>query len=136
MLRIRLARRGAVHRPFYRVVVNDSALTPDSRNVEEIGYYDPRQSPPVLELDVEKAEGWIKKGAIPSPRVRAFIKKVKARPQAPEAARREAAPAEAGGKAPAESAGPPEGTAAPGSEDVDPAEKDVPKEREQQEQPS
>ena len=77
MLRIRLARRGATHRPFYRVVVNDSRRTPEARNVEEIGYYDPRQDPAVLKLDVEKAEKWISKGAIPSPRVRAFIKKAR-----------------------------------------------------------
>ena len=77
MLRIRLARRGSIHRPFYRVVVNDSALTPDARNVEEIGFYDPRQNPTVLKLDVAKAEGWIKKGAVPSPRVKSFIKRAK-----------------------------------------------------------
>ena len=77
MLRIRLARRGATHRPFYRVVVNDSALTPDARNVEELGFYDPRQNPAVLKLDVAKAEEWIKKGAVPSPRVKSFIKQAK-----------------------------------------------------------
>lgn len=108
MLKIRLARRGAVHRPFYRVVVNNSTLTPDARNVEEIGIYDPRQSPAVLMLDVEKAEGWIKKGAIPSPRVKAFIKRVKTKGQSPArsaAPRTETAPA---GEAPAEAPAPAE----------------------------
>ena len=83
MLKIRLARRGSTHRPFYRVVVNDSSRTPDSRNVAELGYYDPRKEPPVLDLDVEKAEEWIRKGARPSPRVRAFIKKAKAKTKSP-----------------------------------------------------
>ncbi|HXI03374.1 MAG TPA: 30S ribosomal protein S16 [Candidatus Saccharimonadales bacterium] len=81
MLRIRLARRGATHRPFYRVVVNDSRSTPDARNVAELGFYDPRKSPAVLELDVEKTEDWIRKGAVPSPRVRAFLKQARTRPQ-------------------------------------------------------
>jgi small subunit ribosomal protein S16 len=79
VLKIRLARRGSTHRPFYRVVVNDSSMTPDARNVEELGYYDPRKDPAVFELNVEKAEEWIRKGAVPSPRVRAFIKKAKAK---------------------------------------------------------
>lgn len=78
MLRIRLARRGAVHRPFYRVVVNDSARTPDARNVEELGFYDPRQTPPAQRLDVAKTEEWIRKGAVPSPRILTMLKKAKA----------------------------------------------------------
>ncbi len=78
MLRIRLARRGAVHRPFFRVVVNDSARTPDSSNVAELGFYDPRKTPPVLKLDVQRTEEWIRKGAVPSPRIRSMLKKAKA----------------------------------------------------------
>lgn len=77
MLRIRLARRGATHRPFYRVVVNDSLRSPGARSVDELGYYDPTKKPAVLKLDVAKAEEWIRKGAVPSPRVNAFIKKAR-----------------------------------------------------------
>jgi small subunit ribosomal protein S16 len=77
VLRIRLARRGAVHRPFYRVVVNDSARTPAARNVEELGFYDPRKTPPVLRLDVARTEAWIEKGAVPSPRILSMLKKAK-----------------------------------------------------------
>ena len=78
MLRIRMARRGSTHRPFYRFVVNDSSREPGAGNVDEIGHYDPCKSPKVLKIDVAKAEAWIRKGAVPSERVSAFIKKAKA----------------------------------------------------------
>lgn len=80
MLKIRLAKRGATHRPFYRVVVNDSARIPAARNIAEIGFYDPRRSPALLEIDVAKADAWISKGAVPSPRVKAFIRKLRRAP--------------------------------------------------------
>ena len=77
VLRIRLARMGSTHRPFYRFVVNDSTRRPSARNVDELGFFDPMRSPKVLKLDVVKAEHWISKGAVPSERVAAFIKQAK-----------------------------------------------------------
>lgn len=77
VLRIRLARRGAIHRPFYRFVVSDSRKNPTARPVETLGFYDPMKKPSFFKLDVERAEEWIKKGAVPSGRVRAFLKKAK-----------------------------------------------------------
>ena len=77
MLRIRLSRQGSTHRPFYRFVVSDSRKRPGSSQVETLGYYDPTKKPSVVQIDVARAEEWIKKGAIPSDRVFAFIKKAK-----------------------------------------------------------
>ena len=77
MLTIRLARRGSTHRPFYRFVVSDSRRTPTARAVETLGFYDPMRKPPHFEIDVGKAEEWIKKGAVPSDRVRALINRAK-----------------------------------------------------------
>lgn len=77
VLRIRLARRGSTHRPFYRFVVNDSTRRPSARNVDELGFFDPMKTPKALKLDVVRAEEWIRKGAVPSDRVAAFIKQVK-----------------------------------------------------------
>ena len=61
----------------FRFVVSDSRRTPTARAVETLGYYDPKKKPMKFELDVAKAEEWIKKGAVPSNRVRAFIKRAK-----------------------------------------------------------
>ena len=77
MLRIRLARKGSTHRPFYRFVVNDSTKRPSARNVDELGFFDPMRTPKLLKLDVVRAEEWIRKGAVPSERVAAFIKQAK-----------------------------------------------------------
>jgi small subunit ribosomal protein S16 len=75
MLAIRLRRAGATKRPYYRVVVADSKAWRDGRFVEVLGHYDPRQDPPVVKLDVERARHWIKQGAQASDTVRSLLKK-------------------------------------------------------------
>ena len=60
--------------PFYRIVVADSRSPRDGRNIEEIGYYNPMKNPSILEVNVEKATEWMKKGAQPSDTVRALLK--------------------------------------------------------------
>ncbi len=77
MLRIRLARRGAIHRPFYRFVVSDSRKRPCARAVDTVGDYDPTRKPARFEIDVPRAEEWIRKGAVPSGRVMAFLERAK-----------------------------------------------------------
>ena len=63
MLMIRLRRMGGRNRPFYRIVVSDSRRVPGARAIEELGYYDPRKSPKVLQLNTERVEHWVSKGA-------------------------------------------------------------------------
>jgi small subunit ribosomal protein S16 len=67
---------GAKKRPFYRIVVTDSRNARDGRFIENIGYYDPTIEPPVLKVDVEKAQEWIGKGAQPSDTCRGLLKKM------------------------------------------------------------
>ena len=55
MLKIRLRRMGTRHKPFYRLVVNDSRRTPRAKAVDEVGYYDPRAEPPKIEEWTESA---------------------------------------------------------------------------------
>ena len=75
-LKIRLRRMGAHKAPFYRFVVADSRFPRDGRFIEELGYYDPTTEPTTIKLDLEKAKEWIAKGAQPSDRVKALIKRV------------------------------------------------------------
>ena len=75
MVKIRLRRMGAKKAPFYRVVVADSRYPRDGRFIEEIGTYDPRQNPAAVNIDVERAQAWIKTGAQPTDTVRALLKK-------------------------------------------------------------
>ena len=75
MVKIRLKRMGAHKKPFYRVVVADSRTQRDGRFIEEIGYYDPMQEPPVIRIDGEKAQKWLSQGAQPTDTVKALLKK-------------------------------------------------------------
>ena len=74
-VKIRLRSMGAKKAPFYRIVVADSRYPRDGRFIEEIGYYNPLQDPPVVKIDAEKAAKWIANGAQPTDTVKAIFKK-------------------------------------------------------------
>lgn len=73
-VKIRLRRMGAKKAPFYRVVVADSRFPRDGRFIEEIGFYDPTKEPAVINIDKDKANDWIKKGAQPTDTVKRLLK--------------------------------------------------------------
>lgn len=79
MISIRLTRIGRRHRPYYRVVVADSRRARDGRFIEVIGHYDPLPKPAVIEIDTEKVDEWVSKGAKVSDTVRALVSKHKER---------------------------------------------------------
>ena len=65
-VRIRLTRMGAKKRPFYRIVVANSASPRDGRFIEQLGYYDPLTDPATIKVDAEKTKKWIRQGAQPT----------------------------------------------------------------------
>jgi small subunit ribosomal protein S16 len=65
-VKIRLARHGAKKAPFYRVVVADERSRRDGRFLEIVGRYNPRSEPSFVELDLDKIDAWIAKGAQPT----------------------------------------------------------------------
>ncbi len=65
-VKIRLMRMGAKKAPYYRVVVADSRSPRDGRFIENIGIYHPRSEPSRVEIDTDKARGWLAKGAQPT----------------------------------------------------------------------
>jgi len=71
---IRLARFGAKKKPSYRVVVIDKVRARDSRSVEVVGFYNPVSQPPVVKLDQERIQYWLKNGAQPSDTVSRLLK--------------------------------------------------------------
>ena len=75
MVKIRLRRMGAKKSPYYRIVVADSRSPRDGRCIEEIGTYDPLTNPATINVDLEKAQTWIKNGAQPTDTVRGLLKK-------------------------------------------------------------
>ena len=86
MLTIRLARSGAKKRPFYHISVADSRMPRDGRFVERVGYYNPIASGQEvrLEVNVERIDYWISKGAQPSDRVLNLLKQNKETPEQTE----------------------------------------------------
>ena len=70
MVKIRLKRFGKKRSPFYHVVVADSRKARDGSIIEQIGTYDPMQSPSVIKIDTEKYDKWISNGAKPTDTVK------------------------------------------------------------------
>jgi small subunit ribosomal protein S16 len=77
VLMIRLARIGKKKRPFYRVVVTEKTRPRNGRFVEIVGTYDPLKKPAAVQLDRERVEYWMSKGAQPSDTVRSFLRNPK-----------------------------------------------------------
>jgi len=72
---IRLTRKGAKKKPFYRLVVADSRFPRDGRFIEVLGTYNPNLNPPAINLDREKVQSWVNRGASLSTTVRSLLKK-------------------------------------------------------------
>ena len=73
MLKIRLARGGAVHKPFYFIVVANSKSARDSGYIEKIGYHNPliehgeqKGTHLRFSIDSERLKYWISVGARPT----------------------------------------------------------------------
>jgi small subunit ribosomal protein S16 len=72
---LRMTRRGAKKKPFYRIVAADSRSPRDGKFLEMLGTYDPLKSENNIKIDAEKVASWIKKGAKPSETVASLLKK-------------------------------------------------------------
>jgi len=72
---LRMTRRGAKKKPFYRIVAADSRSPRDGKFLEMLGTYDPLKSENNIKIDSEKVASWIKKGAKPSETVASLLKK-------------------------------------------------------------
>ena len=78
-LAIRLRRPGkpAKGRYHYKIVVSEKRSKLEGRFVEELGFYDPSRKPKLFSLNLDKYDGWIKKGAKPSDTVRDLARKLR-----------------------------------------------------------
>ncbi len=75
MVKLRLRRVGAKHKPMYRVVVTDSRSPRDGAFIEIIGHYNPLAEPEAFAIDEEKALKWLKQGAQPTETVARLLSK-------------------------------------------------------------
>jgi small subunit ribosomal protein S16 len=79
MVKIRLSRLGAKKRPFYSVVAIDHHARRDGRPLEYLGTYNPITTPKQIQLDGEKIEAWVKRGAQLSDAVTALLREQRRR---------------------------------------------------------
>ncbi|MBN1124965.1 MAG: 30S ribosomal protein S16 [Sedimentisphaerales bacterium] len=77
-VRIRLARLGRRHRPFFRINAVDARTPRDGRILEKLGHYDPleKDTGKQVVLDLHKTQAWLEKGAIPSDGVIPILKRL------------------------------------------------------------
>jgi len=72
-VKIRLTKVGKKHQVSYRVVAQDTRSKRDGKFLDVLGFYNPHNKPQ-LELDSNKINSWIQKGAKPTPAVENLIK--------------------------------------------------------------
>ena len=75
MVAMRLARIGSKKRPFYRIVVIEKRKARNGRFLEVLGQYNPIANPTHVEINAERAQYWLSKGAEPSETVRSILLK-------------------------------------------------------------
>ena len=72
-VKIRLTRMGKKKQPSYRVVVMDSRKPRDGKYIEQIGRYDPREDPSLIEINNPRAVEWLQQGAQPTDRAKKLL---------------------------------------------------------------
>jgi small subunit ribosomal protein S16 len=77
MVRIRLRREGSLNNPYYKVVVADGRSPRDGKFIEIIGNYDPKVKDANSNIDLDRADYWVGKGAQPSVTVASIIRKAR-----------------------------------------------------------
>lgn len=76
MVKIRLMRIGSKRNPHYRLVVVDSRKKRSADYIEQLGYYDPRETTQEhLKVDAERAAHWLSMGAQPTETVVRILEK-------------------------------------------------------------
>lgn len=72
---IRLSLAGKKNHPIYRIVVSETRYKRDGKHLDILGTYNPNVVPPSFDLNQEKLEKWVKRGAIISEGLRKILKK-------------------------------------------------------------
>ena len=72
-VKIRLAQRGKKKNRSYRVVVADARSPRDGKYIEDLGFYNPKDNPSTVDIDIDKAVSWLDKGAQPSERAQKIL---------------------------------------------------------------
>ncbi len=72
--RIKLTRMGMKKQPTYRVVIQEQHSKRDGKYLENLGLYDPRPNPPLVQLKADRVNHWLSVGATPTDSVGRLLK--------------------------------------------------------------
>ena len=73
MLSIRMTRMGSKKKPYFRLVVTEGRSALQSSFVENLGTYNPRVKPAKVEINRDRVQYWLTKGAKASDSVRTLL---------------------------------------------------------------
>ena len=73
MLSIRMTRVGSKKKPHFRVVVTEARSGLLGDVLENVGTYNPRSKPAKVEINRERLQHWLSRGARPSDSVRTLM---------------------------------------------------------------
>lgn len=73
-VKIKLKRMGKKRNPQYRIVIADSRTARGGRAIEEVGVYQPRQEPSLIQVESERVQYWLGVGAQPTESVEKLLK--------------------------------------------------------------
>jgi len=74
LVAIRLNRMGSKKRPYYRIVVIDKRRAQGGRFLEVVGHYNPLATPAQIDLNTERVNYWVSKGAQTSETVQSILR--------------------------------------------------------------
>jgi small subunit ribosomal protein S16 len=94
-----MTRVGSKKKPYFRLVVTEGRTALQSSFVENLGTYNPRTKPAQVEVNKERVQYWLGKGAKPSDSVRTLLAKYVTRDLSAPAEVLASAEASAGGPA-------------------------------------
>ena len=74
-VKIRMTRTGGKNEVSYRIIATDSRSPRDGRYLEVLGWYDPKRQGVNFELDRERVQHWVSRGAQVSDTVASLLRK-------------------------------------------------------------
>lgn len=77
MVTIKLKRIGRKKKPFYNIIAIEKLSYIKGKYIEKLGYFDPIKKDSITNIDLEKVNYWLSKGAEISNRVKSLIKNYK-----------------------------------------------------------
>ena len=72
-VKIKLTRLGKIRNPQYRIIVADARTRRDGRVIENLGQYQPKEEPSLIDVNSERVQYWLGVGAQPTEPVKRIL---------------------------------------------------------------